>query len=642
MQTETIALKHLRFGHEYPGASLNARQAGRDTEIAPLAASIKSEGVLQSLLVCPGKAKEEAFVIAGNRRLKALQLLCERGDIAADYDVPVIMRTDVTPTDALRMSLAENEHVPLHPVDRFEAFAVVHAQGAKKGHTPDEIIAEIAARYATTEKVVRQSLALGRLAPKVREAWRAGEINAESAQTFTLEPDTKRQEQILTNLQKRQELDPYSVRHALVGNQRGGDHDSAKLVAFVGIEAYEKAGGKVMRDLFKGKHGVSNPALAKKLADEKLKAECDRLVSEGWAWASPAEELPYDRWHWIQIEAKPKYEPGEKERIAEIDARLKKLQNDEFADDDEDDYDDLEEEKTDIVARAHGRAYTSEQKAKSGCEVSISRKGELQIKYGVVKPADKKNLETRELPRSEQEKRKKKQAAAGLSNALAQRLSEQLTFAIGAALAKNPKIAIPALIAGFAVGEPVVVVERGLKTKKATPYASGVGELRRGARKGNFASVFQGLIDAGEAQQRDSLAAIAAAALDFQVLHADLKPLADKNIAALCTALEAKAVNAAVREQFDAKDYFAGINSTMRLQAILEACGEDARERASKLKKDQQAKFAIDNVPKTGWLPPELRTSHYDGPTAPAKAKSAAKPPKAIKKSAAKPKRKAA
>jgi len=642
MQTVTIQLDQLRPGHEYPGANLNSRIAGRDAELEQLAASIKAEGLLQSLLVCPSPKKdEEAFyVIAGNRRLAALRILAKRNELNGGSDVAAIVRQDVTPIDALRMSLAENDHVPLHPVDRFEAFAAVHAKESKKGHTPDEIVAEIAARYATTEKVVRQSLALGRLAPKVREAWRNGELNAEAAQTFTLESDQKRQEQILEKLKKSRSMRDYEVRHALIGGRH--NEDAARLVNFVGIEAYEQAGGKVMRDLFHGQHGVSDPALAKRLADGKLAVECERLIQDGWSWASPADELPQDRWSWVQIEAKPKYEGDEQARLKAIEARIKQLQNDDGdIEEDEGEYERLEDEQGEIIARAHGRGYTAEQRAKSGCELAIGREGELRIKYGVVKPSAKKHLEDRELPKVEREKRKKKQAGAGLSNALAQRLSEQLTHGISAALAKNPKVAIPALIAGFAIGEPVCVMERGLKTKQKSPYASGVGEWRRGARTGNFAGIFDGQLKATDAQHRESLASIAAAALDFQVHRADRKPLADKNIAAICTALDAKAVNAALRETFDAKDYFAGVNSTMRLQAVLEACGEDARDRASKLKKDQQVKFAVDNVPKTGWLPPELRTSHYDGPSAPAKAKGVPKPNAEKKRTAPKRKGKA-
>lgn len=32
------------------------------------------------------------------------------------------------------------------------------------------------------------------------------------------------------------------------------------------------------------------------------------------------------------------------------------------------------------------------------------------------------------------------------------------------------------------------------------------------------------------------------------------------------------------------------------------------------MKKAELVKFAVANVPVTRWLPPELRTAHYDGP----------------------------
>lgn len=57
----------------------------------------------------------------------------------------------------------------------------------------------------------------------------------------------------------------------------------------------------------------------------------------------------------------------------------------------------------------------------------------------------------------------------------------------------------------------------------------------------------------------------------------------------------------------------------------------EARKVAAKPKADV-TKFAIANVPKTGWLPPELRTMHYDGPGA----KKVAAPAAAMKTKATK------
>jgi ParB family chromosome partitioning protein len=61
---------------------------------------------------------------------------------------------------------------------------------------------------------------------------------------------------------------------------------SDKRTQFVGIEAYEAAGGDVMRDLFQQDDGgwLQNPMLLDRLVAEKLEREVDSVRSEGWKW----------------------------------------------------------------------------------------------------------------------------------------------------------------------------------------------------------------------------------------------------------------------------------------------------------------------------------------------------------------------
>jgi hypothetical protein len=63
------------------------KTAGADTALAELAASIAAHGLLQSFVVRKGK-KDTYAVVAGGRRLAALQSLAESGRIEADYAVP--------------------------------------------------------------------------------------------------------------------------------------------------------------------------------------------------------------------------------------------------------------------------------------------------------------------------------------------------------------------------------------------------------------------------------------------------------------------------------------------------------------------------------------------------------------------------
>jgi ParB family chromosome partitioning protein len=52
------------------------------------------------------------------------------------------------------------------------------------------------------EKQVRQALALGRLSPKIRQAWREGTIKADVAKAFTLGLDHKTQDKAFDKLAK--------------------------------------------------------------------------------------------------------------------------------------------------------------------------------------------------------------------------------------------------------------------------------------------------------------------------------------------------------------------------------------------------------------------------------------------------------
>ena len=69
------------------------------------------------------------------------------------------------------------------------------------------------------------------------------------------------------------------------------------IARFVGVDAYEAAGGTVMRDLFadEHEHGVwfEDPVLLEKLATDKLQAAADELATR-WKWAIPMIEAAWD------------------------------------------------------------------------------------------------------------------------------------------------------------------------------------------------------------------------------------------------------------------------------------------------------------------------------------------------------------
>ena len=86
MTTSNIALSQLALSDK------NVRVVAPDKAAQKrLMASIASQGILQNLVVIPGD-KEQFEVIAGGRRLRALQALAKQASIALDYPVPCLVK----------------------------------------------------------------------------------------------------------------------------------------------------------------------------------------------------------------------------------------------------------------------------------------------------------------------------------------------------------------------------------------------------------------------------------------------------------------------------------------------------------------------------------------------------------------------
>jgi len=88
-------------------------------------------------------------------------------------------------------------------------------------------------------------------------------------------------------LQRSHNKEPYYIRRLLT---EGAIRASDKRAQFVGIEAYEAAGGDVMRDLFQQDDGgwLQNPVLLDRLVAGKLECEAATVRSEGWKWVEVA------------------------------------------------------------------------------------------------------------------------------------------------------------------------------------------------------------------------------------------------------------------------------------------------------------------------------------------------------------------
>ena len=121
-------------------------------------------------------------------------------------------------------------------MDEVEAYAALLAEG----RTADEV----SRRFGVTRRHVDQRLALAGLSPKIKAAWKRGEVSLEAARAFCLVEDHAQQDAVFPS-HSRPITHPGSVRTRLMeGRMRTSD----RLACYVGLEAYERTGGTLVRD----------------------------------------------------------------------------------------------------------------------------------------------------------------------------------------------------------------------------------------------------------------------------------------------------------------------------------------------------------------------------------------------------------
>jgi ParB family chromosome partitioning protein len=238
----------------------NVRQTEPDKAVDELAASIAAHGLLQSLVVRKGKRGKYA-VVAGRRRLLALQSLADAGTIETDRPIPCQLISD--DVDATEISLAENvQREPMHPADEFEAFKALIDRG-----TPP---ADVAGRFGVTEAVVQKRVKLANVSPALLNAYRDGEMTLQHVMAFTVTEDHAAQERVWNECAEWQKDNPEAIRDMLTdGEITGAD----RRVKFVTLKTYEQAGGTLRRDLFSdGEDGVfiQDAVLLESLVAKKL------------------------------------------------------------------------------------------------------------------------------------------------------------------------------------------------------------------------------------------------------------------------------------------------------------------------------------------------------------------------------------
>ena len=356
---------------------------------AQLLASIEAHGLLKNLVARPddpdADGVERFAVVAGGRRLTALQALAENGTLHADHPVPCKIAAN---GDAVELSLAENvSYLPMHPADHVVAFSELARSGAT--------VAAIAARFGVTERLVEQRLRLGNAAPQLLDAYRAETIDLDTLKAFAVTTDHDRQRAVFERVTS-QGYRPtaWQVKRLLTEERVPA---GTAIARFVGVDAYETAGGSVLRDLFADEYenGVwlEDPKLLTELATQRLVVAAAEL-STRWKWAEAMLEVD-----WSATARYGRIHPEPSEPTDAESAELEKLRtrHDNLATLDEHEWtDELIAEDEAIEARLEAielavderATFRAEDFAMAGCIATVGRDGTLQVIQGLVKPED--------------------------------------------------------------------------------------------------------------------------------------------------------------------------------------------------------------------------------------------------------------
>lgn len=286
MKLDHIALDRLSI------SPANMRNGKKPPDISGILPSIRARGIIMPLLVRPNGSDTTFEIVAGSRRFLAAQTVATESGSADPLPCAIMEAGD--DAAALEASLIENlARLAPDEVTQWESFTRL----VKEGRTPDEI----SMTFGMPELTVKRILALGNLLPRIRQLYRAEEIDATSVRHLTMA--TKAQQKTWLALYD----DPQSSipkGHQLKAWLFGGASISTSVALF-DLENYQ---GRIVKDLFEkdGYFGeVSEFEDAQRAAIEERKAA---YIADGW---SDVVVLPDGQYfHRYEFAATPKRKGG--------------------------------------------------------------------------------------------------------------------------------------------------------------------------------------------------------------------------------------------------------------------------------------------------------------------------------------------
>lgn len=631
-------------------SSRNVRQTnGQD--ITALKASIKAQGLLQNLIVCPqitarGKHTGLYEVVGGQRRLRALLSLSNHEEIGPDEEILCRVKAD---REAAEASLAENTvREAMHPADEFQAFHRLVSEGRS--------IEEVALRFGVSPLLVKRRLKLAALHPELIALYRRDEVTIDQLMALSISDDIEEQWRVWTNAPYWRR-DAEFLRSSLVHDERTSAEDA--MAKLVGLNAYEAAGGRVRRDLFSEDGGgyIEDPELLDRLALERLQAEAEGVRGEGWSWVDVvlriggSELYRFGRCRKSQRKLTKAEAKQLKALVKEVE-RLQRLVDagdgegaraDGGAGIDQGDHDggpDLEQalEDAEEALRDYEDSlccYDDEAYAAGGAIVCVGRGGEVEVHRGLIRPSSRPrasssaatndNGQSPDAVRGPVEKHRPVHSAP-----LMLQLTGHRTLAARAALLERPDLALCALLECLVrhlfsddYGRTASPVRLSLSMPDAGLTVAAGGEQAEGRA--------MQCLEAQRQAWADRIPGDVSRLLPWLVALSETSRM---ELLGLCVALTLNDVRDCEKAgslddlcgllQLDMADwwtptadgYFNRVSKDAILAAVSEGAGADAAARMRGMSKAELARVAVRELEDKRWLPKPLQGGSNGGPDA--------------------------
>ena len=409
--------------------------------VRELADSLLKAGLLQNLIV--HRMPDGLLgVAAGGRRMTALQLLAEEGHIHADYPVAVKVVDDEL---AVVASIIENEQRrAMHPAEQIIGFRTL----ASEGKTPEQI----GDLLGYTSRHVQRGLRLASLAPELLDGLAKDELTLEQCQALALETDPQRQVTVWQSASENfgSGVSAEKLRR-LITESEVSTQDN-RMWDVVGEADYVAAGGEVRRDLFsQNEGGFVDKVLLEQVLVQKLDGIAARVAQdEGWRWSAgrltPVGLYGEDAAEYTLLPV------PEEDYTDEESARLDVLADalDALCVDDGEEAAKISDEIAQIQAIAPARGWSADARELAGVVVSFGRGG-VNIRRGVVRNSDLPDAPQDEDDNDDTPDSTGSQEADSVENAslndtlpasLIRSMTSERTFAVQAALAQQPRVAL--------------------------------------------------------------------------------------------------------------------------------------------------------------------------------------------------------